>query len=415
VKAGASWFDVVAIAPRGDVRSARVRASSAEEATQQAQLGGLRVLDVLPAPPASWAGRVASTLPRPWPSTASPARSVLEVGSFAQELAALLDAGLGMVEALSTLGAKAASSAPRQVYRRLAQTVTEGLPLSQALAREGGLFPELLVAAVAAAEHTGDLPTALRRFAENQAALRALRGRFIGAAIYPAVLLAVASIVVVFLLGVVVPRFALLIDAAPRDVPLASRVLLAWGTAVAAHPWLLAAGALAVAAAAAAFIVHGQRTGWRLLGLQRMWVIGPLVRTFRQAQFFRTAAMLVGGGIPALRALTMCGALLTPEDQRGLDSAIASISEGQPIGVALAASGVADVVAERMLEVAGRTGRLADAMARIASFQESDLERALDIAARLIEPALMIGIGLVIGGIVVLMYLPIFELAAGLQ
>ena len=126
-------------------------------------------------------------------------------------------------------------------------------------------------------------------------------------------------------------------------------------------------------------------------------------------------AMLVGGGIPALRALKMCGALLTPEDQRALFGAMTSISEGQSIGTAMSAAGVADVVAERMLEVAGRTGKLAEALGRIAAFQEDHLERAVDVASRLIEPALMICIGLVIGGIVVLMYMPIFELAAGLQ
>jgi general secretion pathway protein F len=169
-----------------------------------------------------------------------------------------------------------------------------------------------------------------------------------------------------------------------------------------------------LAACAFAF-VHGHRTGWRLKGLQRLWVIGPLIRVFRQAQFFRTSAMLVGGGIPALRALTMCGALLTPEDQRALQSALVSIAEGRSIGDAMAASGIADVVAQRMLEVAGRTGKLSETLGRIATFQEAHLARSLDVAARLIEPALMIFIGLVIGGIVVLMYLPIFELASGLQ
>jgi general secretion pathway protein F len=144
-------------------------------------------------------------------------------------------------------------------------------------------------------------------------------------------------------------------------------------------------------------------------------VIGPLIRIFRQAQFFRTASMLVGGGIPALRALTMCGALLTPEDQRALQAALASIAEGQSIGDAMAASGIADLVAQRMLEVASRTGKLAETLGRIATFQEGHLARSLDVAARLIEPALMIFIGLVIGGIVVLMYMPIFELASGLQ
>jgi general secretion pathway protein F len=409
------WFDVVAIGPGGQVRAARLHATNAEEATRAAQRGGLRVLDVVPASSASHAKSWLSAVANPPRLTAFKGPSRLDVGSFAHELAALLDAGLGIIESLNTLEAKEASPSQRAILHRLAQTVTEGLPLSHALAEEGDAFPELLTAAVAAAEHTGDLPTSLRRFAENQAALRTLRSRFIGAAIYPAVLLAVGSVVVMFLLGFVVPKFAQLIERAPHEVPLASRLLLNWGTTLAGHPWLFGASAFVLAAAAAAIAVRGHRTGWRMSGMQRLWVIGPLIRQFRQAQFYRTAAMLVGGGIPALRALTMCGALLTPEDQRALAGAMTSISEGQSIGTAMAASGVADVVAERMLVVAGRTGNLAEALGRIAAFQENHLERAIDVATRLIEPALMIFIGLVIGGIVVLMYMPIFELAAGLQ
>ncbi len=402
----AAWFDVVAIAPQGEVRSARVRAGSAEEAARQTQRDGLRVIDVRAAAGVRWGALGAAARSR---------GGRLDVAQFAHDLAALLDAGLGMIDALNTLGAKETATVQRASYRDLARTVTEGLPLSEALARQPERFPELLVAAVAAAEHTGDLATALRHFADNQAALRALRGRFIGAAIYPAILLGVAFVVVFFLLGVVVPKFAVLIESTPRDVPFASRMLLKWGTTLAAHPWAfgVALGALLVAVVVG--IAHGQRTGGRGLGLQRLWVIGPLIRLFRQAQFFRTTSMLVGGGIPALRALTMCGALLTPEDQRALDKALARIAEGQAIGDAMAASGIADVVAQRMLEVAGRTGQLAATLARIATFQEGELARTLDVAARLIEPALMVFIGLVIGGIVVLMYLPIFELASGLQ
>ena len=404
-----TWFDIVAIAPHGEVRSARIRAASAEEALRHAQLDGLRVLNIQLSAPAAW-NALRSMVP-----SRSARGNRLDVAQFAHELAALLDAGLGMVDALGTLGAKEESSTQRAAYVQLARTVTEGLPLSQALARQPDRFPELLVAAVAAAEHTGDLASALRHFADNQAALRVLRGRFVGAAIYPAILLAVATVVVLFLLGVVVPKFALLIENTPHDVPLASRLLLSWGKTLAAHPLVGGVLAFGVLAAGLLGFLHGQRTEWRFAGLQRLWVIGPLIRLFRQAQFFRTASMLVGGGIPALRALTMCGGLLTPEDQRGLNGALTSIAEGQPIGSALAASGTADVVAQRMLEVAGRTGKLADTLGRIATFQEGQLSRALDVAARLIEPALMIFIGLVIGGIVVLMYMPIFELASGLQ
>ena len=105
----------------------------------------------------------------------------------------------------------------------------------------------------------------------------------------------------------------------------------------------------------------------------------------------------------------------TPKSRSNCAATPTAIAEGQPIGAAMAASGIADVVAQRMLEVAGRTGKLAETLGRIATFQEGQLARAIDVATRLIEPALMIFIGLVIGGIVVLMYMPIFELASGLQ
>jgi general secretion pathway protein F len=401
----ASWFDVVAIAPHGEVRSARIRAASADEAARHAQFDGLRVLACQPAPGAAW-----RLVKRP----DSP-RARLDIAQFAQELAALLDAGLGMVDALRTLGLRQRSGAEQRVFDRAARALAEGLPPSQALAQQPDVFPALLVAAVAASEQTGDLAASLRRFADHQTTLRALRSRFVGAAIYPAVLLVVGALVVAFLLGVVVPRFALLIENTRHDLPLASRLLLQWGTTIAAHPLPFVLGCAALAAALALAVIRGRRNGWRYAGLQRIWLIGPLVRLFRQAQFFRTTAMLVGGGIPALRALGMSGALLTPEDQRALERACASIAEGRALGDALAASGVADVVAQRMLEVAGRTGRLAETLERIAGFQEAQLARAMDVAARLVEPALMVLIGLVIGGIVVLMYLPIFELAAGLQ
>jgi len=297
----------------------------------------------------------------------------------------------------------------------MARSLTEGRPLSHALAQQPGVFPQLLVAAVGASEQTGDLAAALRRFGDHQMNLRALRGRFIGAAIYPAVLLLVGALVVLFLLTVVVPRFATLIESTPHDLPLASRLLLSWGTTLAAHPLAVVVVAASVLAGGLVLVLRAQRNGWRLRGLQRLWLIGPLVRLFRQAQFFRTSGMLVGGGFPALRALSMASALLTPEDHRALGTALTSISEGRAIGEALAASGVADVVAQRMLEVASRTGKLASALERIADFQEAQLARALDVTARLVEPALMVFIGLVIGGIIVLMYMPIFELASGLQ
>jgi len=394
-------FEVVAVAPNGALLTERLRASDAERASEQLRLRGLRVLSCREVRTSSgWQGL---------------RRRRVDIALFTDELAALLDAGLGMVDTLRTLSQKERDSAGRQALEAVTRDVIEGQPLSSALANRGDLFPPLLVASVSASEQTGDLVSALRRFSTHLESMRMLRGKLVGAAIYPALLLAVGSLVVIFLLGVVVPRFAVLLEGASKKLPFASQMLLGWGKTVSAHPIVFLAGFAIFVTLIGFGFLRAARSGWQIPGLQRAWLIGPLVRLFRHAQFYRTSAMLVQGGIPVLRAFEMSRRLLAEEDQRALDGARRQIAEGRPIGPALAQAQIADTMALRMLEVAQRTGRLADVLARIASFQEAALSRAIDLTARLVEPALMIFIGLVIGAIVVLMYMPIFDLATSLQ
>ena len=394
-------FEVVAVSPQGTLLTEQLRAADSTKAAEQLQLRGLRVLSCRELRSSS--------------SFKGLRGRRLDVGLFTDELAALLDAGLGMVDTLRTLAQKERDSGGRQALEAVTRDVIEGMPLSAALANRGDLFPPLLVASVSASEQTGDLVSALRRFSTHLESMRMLRGKLVGAAIYPALLLGVGSVVVLFLLGVVVPRFAVLLEGAGKKLPLASQVLLGWGKTVAAHPVVFVIGFVTVVALLVYGLVRAARSGWQIPGLQRAWLIGSLVRLFRHAQFYRTCAMLVQGGIPVLRAFDMSRQLLALEDQLALDGARRQIAEGRPIGPALAQAQIADMVALRMLEVAQRTGRLADVLARIATFQEQALSRAIDLAARLVEPALMIFIGLVIGTIVVLMYMPIFDLATSLQ
>ncbi len=206
---GASLFDVVAVAANGAVQSRRVSAPSEQQATQQLQLANLRVLSCRPAPAPRWA--FATLVPR--------RRARLQVSLFTEELAALLDAGLGMVDAIRTLALKERDESARRAIERVATDLTEGLPLSQALTNQPATFPALLIATVAASEQTGDLVSALRRYAAHLETLYELRNKVIGAAIYPALLLTVGALVVLFLLGVVVPRFAQLLEGAHRDLP----------------------------------------------------------------------------------------------------------------------------------------------------------------------------------------------------
>jgi general secretion pathway protein F len=157
------------------------------------------------------------------------------------------------------------------------------------------------------------------------------------------------------------------------------------------------------------------RTGARARWIESMPFIGPTIRQFRHAQLYRTTGMLVHGGIPAPRAFGLAASLLGDADQERLRKAIVLLREGRSISGALNDADLADPVATSMLTVAERTGALSEILERIAEFHESSLQRSVELTSRLFEPILMIVIGLVIGAIIVLMYLPIFDLASSLQ
>ncbi|WP_427915569.1 type II secretion system F family protein [Ramlibacter sp. MMS24-I3-19] len=218
-----------------------------------------------------------------------------------------------------------------------------------------------------------------------------------------------------FLLGVVVPRFASIIDANGRDIPEASRILMAWGKLVNRHFEAVLAGLAATIVLTAATFARSDVRRWCAGRATSLPLAGPTIRLYRQNQFWQTAAMLVEGGVPAPQAFRSAASLLGASDVRRMHEALSRLDAGQELAESFRASGVVDQVAFRMLQVAQRTGELGRALGQIAAFQAEALERGLDRMTRLVEPLLMVFIGAVIGGIVVLMYLPIFDLASSIQ
>jgi general secretion pathway protein F len=334
---------------------------------------------------------------------------------FARELAALIDAGVSVIDALRTLGSNERREASAQVYRDLLRRLEEGHALSAALNFADDVFPPVLVACVKASEQTGGLAESLKRYSRNSATLQALRARVISASVYPAVLLAVGSVVVLFLLAFVVPRFAGLLEHSGHELPLLSQWLMAWGSLVHAHGAELAMG---LAIAVLGSLVALRRASVRNWAADRVLAlpgIGEYFRIYRQAQFFRTAAMLVDGGIPVVQAFDLAQALVSRADRAALVLALERVRNGGRISEAFLDCGLASPITFRLLTVAEKTGGLGPVLDKVASFQEAHVSRAIDLISRLIEPAMMIVIGVVIGGIVVLMYMPIFQLASSIE
>lgn len=380
---------------------------AADAATARLKAAG-RGLDVLACHP-----RAAT------PGQASGGRPIsarqMDIASLSYELSSLMSAGLSVMDSLRTLARKERHAGRRAILLDVVAGVDEGLPLSAALARHEGRFPPLLVATVGASEQTGDLGTALRRYADHQQSVKALRDKVVGAAIYPLLLLAVGFVVVLFLLGVVVPKFAVLIESSHAQLPWTSQLMMSWGRLVASHFGVVGLCSLAALAALVAGARQVFRTGARARWIESTPFVGTTIRQFRHAQLYRTTGMLVQGGIPAPRAFGLSTSLLGDADQQRLRQAIALLREGRSISGALDDAGLADPVAASMLTVAERTGALPEILERIAQFHEAGLQRSVELTSRLFEPILMVGIGLVIGSIIVLMYLPIFDLASSLQ
>ncbi|RDJ97742.1 type II secretion system F family protein [Paraburkholderia lacunae] len=389
----------------GSVQTLRVDCDSSAAATALARARGLRVVSVR----ADARGRRRRAR---W-SALPGARFNVEL--FARELAALLEAGVGVVDALRTLGGNERREASAVVYRDLLRQLEEGQSLSAALEHASDVFPPVLVACVKASEQTGGLADSLTRYSRNSALLHELRGRVVSAAIYPSVLLLVGAAVVLFLLGFVVPRFASLLEHSGRELPLLSQLLMAWGGMVHAHGTELAVGLAVLVVTAVVALRRAAARNWiadRLLALPG---IGQHFRVFRQSQFFRTTAMLVDGGIPAVRAFDLASGLVSRTDRVAVAAAMQQVRNGAKLSDAFQQAGLANAITYRLLTVAEKTGGLGPVLDRIAAFQEAQVSRTIDLISRLIEPAMMIFIGVVIGGIVVLMYMPIFEIASSIQ
>ncbi len=342
-------------------------------------------------------------------------RARLSLVAFSNELVALLEAGLSLVEAIDALTEKERDGSVRHLLEGVRRRLYEGQSLSVALGEFPGSFPALYVATVRASERSGAIPEALRRFVAYQQQIELLKKRLINASIYPAVLLATGSLVVVFLLAYVVPRFSGIYEDIGGELPFASKMLMQWGRLLDAHGVAVLAGVAACGALAGYGVLRpGARAAVGRV-FARIPMVGYQIELYQLARLYRTVGMLLRGGLPVVTAFEMTRGLLAAAAQPRLAAATRAVREGRSLADALAAQGLTTPVAERMLRVGERSGNMGEMMERIAAFYDEELSRFVDLATRLIEPAMMTAIGLVIGVIVVLMYFPIFELAGSIR
>lgn len=395
------YYDIKAYrAPEG-VTHVRLAAPDKTDALRQATAQGYRVISA----------RKQVDLP-----SIGRSRRRFSVALFSQELLSLLDAGLSLIESIDLLCRKAKQPESKTVLEALARQLREGQSLSRALEELPDAFPSLFVATVRTSERTGNVVEALRRYLDYHWQLNAVRDKVIAASVYPALLVAAGILVILFLLCYVVPRFSHVYEDLGNNLPFLSRVLMHWGQFFSQYAMEILAGFGGMLALLIYGLIRPRTRAFIERALWSIPAVGERLRLYQLARFTRTLAMLIGGGIPFVTALDMVGDLLRqPALRRGLAATSQSIREGRSVSDAFAANHLASEVGIRLIAVGERSGEMAQSMERIAKLYDDDIARWVDWFSRLFEPALMIVIGLFIGAIVLLMYLPIFELASSIQ
>jgi general secretion pathway protein F len=349
-----------------------------------------------------------------WSSATWQARRVFSATGLAvwtRQLAGLVAAGLPLERALTALADEADDPRHHGLVAALRAEVNAGSPFAKALAQHPREFSDVYMAVVAAGEHSGQLGVVLERLADDLEASQALKARLVGAALYPAIVTLVAITIVIFLVTYVVPQVAAVFAGSQRALPFLTSAMLAISAGVREGGlWI----ALALAAGVLALRVALRNPGFRErfdAAWLRLPLVGRLARGYNAARFASTLAMLAAGGVPILKALQAAGETLNNRSLRadGLDILVL-VREGAPLASALAQKKRFPGLLAMFARLGEQTGQLPTMLDRAAQQLSAEVQRRALTLATVLEPLLIVTMGLVVMLIVLAVLLPIIQL-----
>ncbi|WP_144109481.1 type II secretion system F family protein [Paraburkholderia sp. BCC1886] len=340
-------------------------------------------------------------------------KQVFDRSLFTQELIALLEAGLSLIETVETLRDKSATGINQTVLGGIVSALYEGVPLSGALERQPDEFPLLYVATVASAERTGQLAEALKRYHHYDARLAVVRKKVVASMVYPSIVIATGAFIILFLMFYVIPKFSQ-VYASMKEIPFSAQIMLWWGDLVHAHGGMLLIGIAACVGGVVAALRNATIRGRLVDTLMRTPKLRGYQRLFALTRFFRTLGLLLAGGMSVVASMELSAQLLPTQMQGALAQALGDIYAGKALSTALPAADLTTPVAERLIRVGEQSGELAAMVTRSAEFCDEELDRAIDTLMRVVEPVLMLVVGGIVGTVIFLLYMPIFQLAGSM-
>ncbi len=332
---------------------------------------------------------------------------------FNQELLALIKAGLPILTALDLLAERTQQPSLRSALLQAREAVKGGAALSAALAQHPRIFSPLYTGALQAGEQSGSLVDALSRYLEYQKLIMSMRQRFRAALTYPAILVVASGAVITFLLTYVVPTFTKIYGDVDAELPAATRMLVRLTEQLRGMlPIIGAAGVLLLFGFWRWRATPGGRRATDRVTLN-LPLVGDLVRGYLYSRFARTLSMTLGGGIPMIPSLQATFATLgNAYLAEMLQPVIPRVTAGNTLADALGSSRVVPSLLLEMVSVGESSGSLQEMLGHVADLYDAEMDTQLTALSAVIEPIVMIGMGLVVATIVIIMYLPIFHLSS---
>jgi len=352
-------------------------------------------------------------------SVAMPRRariSTREFLVFNQELATLLKAGMPLVQSLDILRQRVANPLLKTVLDDVHERIRGGSSLSEAFEAHGTLFPGVYTASLLAGEKSGSLEQVIRRYVTYVKVVSAVKRKTISALVYPVVLLVLSCIVVGIIVLRVVPEFGAFYNQFGKELPLSTRMLV--GASEFAGTYLLLM-ILALVGAGGGFWMWwkgpGNRRRFDKMTV-RIPMLGGIAQKFATSQASRTLATLLGGGIPLVNAIDISSRAIGNQYMaHELQVAAQQVREGRALATAMNDSGAFPDVAIKMVEVGESTGALQEMLNSLSDFYDEEIETTLSRFVLLVEPALLVIMGLVIAGLLLALYMPMFNLSSALS
>ena len=339
-----------------------------------------------------------------------------DVVIFTRQLATMIDAGLPIVQALDLLAQQTENKTFSGVIATLKHDVESGSALAESLAKHPAVFDELYTNMVSAGELGGMLDTILIRLAVYMEKAVKLKAKIKSAMIYPLSVISVAVLVTALLLVYVIPVFGEMFAGFGEEMPLPTQIAINLSSVAIAYFWHMVAGVVGTIVSVRAY--YRTERGRQMIDgvLLRLPVVGDILRKTAVARFTRTLSTLVSSGVPILDSLAITGKTAGNKVvEKAVLAARQSISEGKTLADPLIKSQVFPPMVCQMVQVGETTGALDTMLSKIADFYDDEVDTAASNLTTLVEPVVILFLGVVIGGIIVSMYLPIFQLGSVLN